>query len=129
MAQEGQLILRSSQPIDILCCFKGLIYLFKQDLFMCSSCSSTSSRKSGSNSNSSRSSSISFLSIRNKGNLRNISDCVARQNLNLCPCLVTFSAFSKTVPFSLLLLLVHCEFQSSVCFSMDSSSFLQVLPI
>jgi len=52
MAQEGQLALRSSQPLDILCCFSGLIYFIKQGLFMCSSSSSSSSKSSSRNSSS-----------------------------------------------------------------------------
>jgi hypothetical protein len=35
MAQEGLLALRLSQPLDISCCFKGLIYFIKQGLFIC----------------------------------------------------------------------------------------------
>jgi hypothetical protein len=58
-----------------------------------------------------------------------LSDCVAGPTPNLGPCLATFSASYKTVPFGLPLLLFSCEFQSSVCFSIDSSSFPRVLPI
>jgi hypothetical protein len=71
-----------------------------------------------------------FFPLGTQGNCEtSLSGCVARQTLNLGPCLPTFSASSKTVPFGLPLLLVPCEFQSSACFSMDSSSFLRVLPI